>query len=160
MKKFLFFFSLLSFIILVPKFDAFADSPRKVLIEEATNTSCGPCAAQNPSFQAFIRNNFSDVIPLIYHAWWPGGNDPMYLENTAMNTARIKYYGIDQQGVPEVRVNGKMALPPTGNWYEGAAGDTVAIKKRSGQISWDNIPNYTSSCRNAKWFSMHCKRNH
>ncbi|MEJ5286506.1 MAG: hypothetical protein CH6_2111 [Candidatus Kapaibacterium sp.] len=128
MKKFLFFFSLLSFIILVPKFDAFADSPRKVLIEEATNTSCGPCAAQNPSFQAFIRNNFSDVIPLIYHAWWPGGNDPMYLENTAMNTARIKYYGIDQQGVPEVRVNGKMALPPTGNWYEGAAGDTVAIK--------------------------------
>lgn len=27
---------------------------RKVLVEEATNASCGPCAAQNPSFQAWI----------------------------------------------------------------------------------------------------------
>lgn len=103
-----------------------ADSPRKILIEEATNTSCGPCAAQNPSFQQFIRNNFDKVIPLIYHAWWPGGNDPMYLENTVMNETRIRYYGIDQQGVPEVRVNGKIA-PKTGNWYDGAAGDVTAL---------------------------------
>ncbi len=103
-----------------------ADSPRKILIEEATNTSCGPCAAQNPSFQQFIRNNFDKVIPLIYHAWWPGKNDPMYLEDTLMNQTRIKYYGIDQQGVPEVRVNGKIA-PKTGNWYDGAAGDITAL---------------------------------
>lgn len=103
-----------------------ADSPRKVLIEEATNTSCGPCAAQNPSFQQFIRNNFDKVIPLIYHAWWPGGNDPMYLENTVMNETRIRYYGIDQQGVPKVRVNGKVA-PKTGTWDDGAAGDITAL---------------------------------
>ncbi|MGB9771626.1 MAG: choice-of-anchor D domain-containing protein [Candidatus Kapaibacteriota bacterium] len=128
MKRFFFPLAFASIIFLFPLIVVFADSPRKVLIEEATNTSCGPCSAQNPTFQAFIKNNFSDVIPLIYHAWWPGSDDPMYQENTAMNTARIQYYGIDQQGVPNVRVNGKVASPPTGNWYAGAAADTVAIK--------------------------------
>lgn len=118
---------------------ALADSPRKVLIEEATNTSCGPCAAQNPSFQLFIRNNFNDVIPLIYHAWWPGSDDPMYQENIPMNEGRIRYYGIEQQGVPNVRVNGKIA-PKTGNWYDGAAGDTVAIKTEVDKYRGTNSP--------------------
>lgn len=127
MKRFFYFLSLLSFCFIGIINPSYADSPRKVLIEEATNTGCGPCADQNPSFQRFINNNFSDVIPLVYHAWWPSGSDPMYLENTAMNTARIQYYGIQNIGVPNVRVNGKIA-PKTGNWYDGAAGDTVAIK--------------------------------
>jgi hypothetical protein len=135
MKKFFFFF-VFAFALTVNT--SFADTPRKILIEEATNTSCGPCAAQNPSFQQFIVNNFSDVIPLVYHAWWPGSNDPMYLENTAMNTTRIKYYGIDQIGVPNVRVNGKIA-PKTGNWYDGAAGDidalTAEVNKYKGTTS-------------------------
>lgn len=140
MKKFFFFLAFVAFFLSVQNFNAFADSPRKVLIEEATNTSCGPCAVQNPTFEAFIRNNFSDVIPLIYHAWWPGENDPMYQENTAMNRARILYYGIDQQGVPKVRVNGKMALPPTGGWDEGAAGDTLAIKNEVDKYRGTNSP--------------------
>lgn len=139
MKKcialFVFFFLTISFF----HFSAFANSPRKVLIEEATNTSCGPCASQNPAFKAFIKNNFSDVIPVIYHAWWPGNDDPMYLENTAMNTTRIQYYGIHQQGVPNVRVNGKIA-PKTGSWYDGAAGDTLAIKNEVDKYLGTNSP--------------------
>ncbi len=127
MKKFFILFALFSLCIVGIQNLSFADSPRKILIEEATNTGCGPCAVQNPSFKRFVMNNFSDVIPLVYHAWWPSGSDPMYLENTAMNTARIQYYGIQNIGVPNVRVNGKIA-PKTGNWYDGAAGDTVAIK--------------------------------
>ncbi len=139
MKKFIalfaFFFLTISFF----HFSAFANSPRKVLIEEATNASCGPCASQNPAFKAFIKNNFSDVIPVIYHAWWPGNDDPMYLENTAMNTTRIQYYGIHQQGVPNVRVNGKIA-PKTGSWYDGAAGDTLAIKNEVDKYRGTNSP--------------------
>jgi len=97
---------------------------RKVVVEEATNASCGPCASQNPSFQKWINNHLDRVIPVIYHAWWPGSTDPMYLYNTNMNQTRINYYGIS--GVPSGRVNGKIA-PPTGTWYEGAVGDTVAL---------------------------------
>lgn len=126
MKKFLLSVGLFVFYISFPIFHIFADSPRKVLVEEATNTSCGPCAAQNPSFQKWIRNNFDVVIPVIYHAWWPGPNDPFFLEDQTMNRGRIQYYGIDQQGVPSVRVNGQMATPTSG-WYAGAAGDIDAL---------------------------------
>ncbi|MCX7909729.1 MAG: choice-of-anchor D domain-containing protein [Ignavibacteria bacterium] len=139
MKKFFLLISLTGFLLFLTHYSSISDSPRLVLIEEATNTSCGPCAAQNPTFQRFINNNFSVVIPLIYHAWWPGNNDPMYLENTTMNTARIKYYGIDQQGVPNVRVNGLTATP-TGNWYAGAAGDTLAIKNEVDKYRGTNSP--------------------
>jgi hypothetical protein len=137
MKKFTFVLTVTLF--LFASLFAFADSPRKVLIEEATNTSCGPCAAQNPTFQLYINNNFKDVIPLVYHAWWPGNNDPMYLENTVMNEARIRYYGIENIGVPNVRVNGKIA-PKSSGWYDGAAGDTVAINTEVNKYRGTNSP--------------------
>jgi|YNPMSStandDraft_2_1061718.scaffolds.fasta_scaffold00098_9 hypothetical protein len=137
MKKFTFVLTVTLF--LFASLFAFADSPRKVLIEEATNTSCGPCAAQNPTFQLYINNNFKDVIPLVYHAWWPGSNDPMYLENTVMNEARIRYYGIEKIGVPNVRVNGKIA-PKSSGWYDGAAGDTVAINTEVNKYRGTNSP--------------------
>lgn len=126
MKK---FFSITLAILLAFSFSHFvgkSDSPRKILIEEATNTSCGPCATQNPTFKQFIRNHSDQIIPLIYHAWWPGPDDPFYLEDTVMNKGRIIYYNIHTQGVPNVRVNGKIA-PNSGNWYDGAAADTTAI---------------------------------
>lgn len=126
MKKFLQIIGLFTILYSFQYLVAFADSPRKVLVEEATNTSCGPCAAQNPSFQKWVKDNFNDVIPVIYHAWWPGSNDPFYLEDPTMNRGRIQYYGIDQEGVPSVRVNGKKASPSSG-WYAGAAGDINAL---------------------------------
>jgi hypothetical protein len=137
MKKFTFALSVTLF--LFASLFAFADSPRKVLIEEATNTSCGPCAAQNPTFQLYINNNFKDVIPLVYHAWFPGSSDPMYLENTVMNETRIRYYGIEKIGVPNVRVNGKIA-PKSSGWYDGAAGDTVAINTEVNKYRGTNSP--------------------
>lgn len=126
MKKFLQIIGLFIILYSLQYFVAFADSPRKVLVEEAVNTSCGSCASQNPSFQKWIKDNFDDVIPVIYHAWWPGSNDPFYLEDPTMNRGRIQYYGIDQEGVPSVRVNGKKASPSSG-WYAGAAGDINAL---------------------------------
>jgi len=106
---------------------SYADSPRMVIVEEGTNASCGPCAAQNPSFQEWVESNTAQVIPLVYHAWWPGANDPMYLENTVMNKGRIgTYYGWDQEGVPICRVNGAVA-PSSGSYYEGAPGDIQAL---------------------------------
>jgi hypothetical protein len=97
-----------------------------VLIEEATNASCGPCASQNPYLEQFLQNNSDGVIGVSYHAWWPGANDPMYTGDVTMNKSRITYYGFDQIGVPTCVVNGAFA-PTSSGWYQGAPGDIDAL---------------------------------
>lgn len=83
----------------------FADSPRMGLVEQATNTSCGPCASANPAFQKYINENMDVVIPLVYHFYYPSTADPMYQEDVPMNDGRTKiYYGIT--GVPHFYFNG------------------------------------------------------
>lgn len=102
-----------------------------VILEEGTNASCGPCAIQNPLLKLWLQRNADRVIPIKYHAWWPGANDPMYLYNPDMNRARITYYAIN--GVPSGRINGQIA-PKAGNWYEGAVGDTLALTNKLATI--------------------------
>lgn len=75
-----------------------------VLLEEWTNASCSPCATNNPTIDAFVEANFGTIVPVKYHVWWPGANDPMYLYNVPENTARTEYYGIG--GVPHVIMGG------------------------------------------------------
>lgn len=74
-----------------------------VLMEEATNASCAPCAANNPTLQDFFESYYGGVISVRYHAWWPG-SDPMYSLNITDNTNRINYYGIS--GVPNYMMDG------------------------------------------------------
>ncbi|RMD50173.1 MAG: T9SS C-terminal target domain-containing protein [Ignavibacteria bacterium] len=74
-----------------------------VLLEEATNASCGPCAANNPKLQDFFRHYFGGVVSVRYHAWWPG-TDPMYSLNQNENRDRIQYYSIS--GVPNYLMDG------------------------------------------------------
>lgn len=93
-----------------------------VLIEEATNASCGPCATQNPAFDATLYNYIDKIAVIKYHASWPG-TDPMYSANTTENTGRISYYGIDGIGVPCATINGKLT---TGASYEGAPANVTA----------------------------------
>ncbi|MGB6033645.1 MAG: T9SS type A sorting domain-containing protein [Bacteroidota bacterium] len=81
----------------------FGQGRRVVLMEEATNASCPPCAANNPALQSFFESNFGDVVSVRYHAWWPGF-DPMYTVNTPDNRNRINYYGIN--GVPNYLQDG------------------------------------------------------
>ncbi|MBN1423599.1 Omp28-related outer membrane protein [Candidatus Fermentibacteria bacterium] len=83
---------------------AWASPRRIVLLEEATNASCAPCAQNNPKLQEFFSTHFGGVVSVRYHAWWPGANDPMYLENTVDNRDRIGYYGIS--GVPNYVMDG------------------------------------------------------
>lgn len=127
MKRFVLFFS---FVFVFGYLSLPAQSIRKVLVEEATNASCAPCAAQNPSFQQWIFRNLERIVPVIYHAWWPGAKDPMYLYDTIMNQTRIKYYGIS--GVPSGRIGGKIA-PSSGSWYAGAVADTAALSAELSQ---------------------------
>lgn len=75
-----------------------------VLLEEWTNASCSPCAANNPTIDAFVEANFSTIVPVKYHVWWPVNNDPMFFFNEPENTARTNYYGVS--GVPHVIMGG------------------------------------------------------
>ena len=83
--------------------DIQAQGQRIVLLEEFTNASCGPCAAQNPAFNALIERNRDKVAVIKYQTWWPG-YDPMYLSNTAQVRVRTPYYGVNS--VPRVLVDG------------------------------------------------------
>jgi hypothetical protein len=91
-------------LIILLSLPTYAQVPRMVLMEYATNASCGPCAAANPGSYAFLKSNYGRMISIWYHAWWPGSGDPMYLANTAENENRIKYYNVN--AVPRYIVDG------------------------------------------------------
>src|SRR5688572_4136091 len=95
---------------------SYAQSQRMVLLEEFSNASCGPCAAQNPALNALLANNTSKVISLKTQVWWPGF-DPMYAQNTTEVSTRVTYYGVS--GVPYALVNGT-PIPNDCGYYLGA----------------------------------------
>ncbi len=80
-----------------------AQSNRVVMVEEATQASCGPCAGQNPAFDALLDANTDKVVVLKYQTSWPGF-DQMNLDNPGEVQDRVDYYGIS--GVPNGFVNG------------------------------------------------------
>ena len=87
--------TLLTLAIVILSFAGFSQSQRYIIVEEFTNASCGPCAAQNPAFQALMAANTSKCTYITYHWNFPGPNDPMYLANPTENQGRIGYYGFN-----------------------------------------------------------------
>ena len=86
-----------------------AQHQRRVLIEEFTNASCPPCAAQNPAFNATIDANFEYLTPIKYQTNWPG-YDPMNVQAQTDVAPRVTYYGVS--GVPNGRQNGTLEVFP------------------------------------------------
>ena len=107
-----------------------ADSPRMVIVEEATNASCGPCARQNPTFQAYLEQpEVKQVaIPIKYQAWFPG-KDIMNAADSSFHNSRVRYYGFQNIGVPCAAVNGSILSKSSDNYYDGAPSDTTAISQ-------------------------------
>jgi hypothetical protein len=78
---------------------------RTILLEEWTSSTCAPCAANNPTIDAFVGARFDSLVPIKYHMNWPApGNDPMYLYNPTQATDRRNYYGVN--AVPHVIMDG------------------------------------------------------
>lgn len=78
---------------------------RNVLLEEWTSSTCGPCAANNPTIDAFVTARFDSLVAIKYHVGWPSpGNDPMYLYNPTQSYDRRYYYGVN--AVPHVIMDG------------------------------------------------------
>ncbi len=97
---------------------------RMVLLEHFTQASCGPCAQQNPAFNALVDANLDKVLSIAYHTSWPG-IDPMYDFNPNPVNSRVSFYGVS--GVPAVR---------QGSDYNGSPGGV-----NQGLIdSWYNQP--------------------
>jgi hypothetical protein len=96
-KKLLFAFTLVSSVTSV-----FAQQ-RLVLSESFSQASCGPCASQNPAYNALMDANPTKVVSIKYQTSWPGV-DPMYSQNPTEIDARTGYYGVS--GVPERVLDG------------------------------------------------------
>ncbi len=78
---------------------------RNILMEEWTSSTCGPCASNNPSIDAFVLAHFDMIVPVKYHVGWPSpGTDPMYLFNPTQSYDRRYYYGVN--AVPHVIIDG------------------------------------------------------
>jgi hypothetical protein len=103
---------------------SYSQSQRMVLIEEATNASCGPCASQNPAFDILLNQN-RDILTAIKYHWYFPGYDPMHNHNTVENLARVAYYNIN--GVPTASIDGDIPDGPTFSYPGGPHGYTQAL---------------------------------
>jgi hypothetical protein len=88
--------------------DVFAQAKQYILFDHFTNSSCSPCAEQNPFMEATFAANFGRYHQISYHTWWPGPTDPMYTYNKPCNHERTDYYGVS--GVPDVFMLGSTNL--------------------------------------------------
>jgi len=86
-----------------------AQVQRNVLAEAFSNASCGPCASQNPGYNALLGTNTTKVIAVKYQWYFPGF-DPMNAQNPTEPNARISYYG--QSGVPCGVLDGTLICGP------------------------------------------------
>jgi hypothetical protein len=87
----------------------YSQAQRKVLFEEWTSSTCGPCAANNPILNAYIEAHWDTLTVVKYHVGWPSpGNDPMYLYNPTQVTERLSYYP-DVNAVPWLKADGVFA---------------------------------------------------
>ncbi|MFN0215225.1 MAG: Omp28-related outer membrane protein [Saprospiraceae bacterium] len=86
-----------------------AQHKRRVLLEEFTNASCGPCAAQNPTFNATVSANMQFLTPIKYQTSWPGV-DPMNAQTQTDVAPRVTFYNVS--GVPHLQQNGTADIFP------------------------------------------------
>ncbi len=102
MKK---LFTFLALTVLIANINILAGD-RMVFVERFTSWTCGPCASNNPTMEAWLNTIDADkIVGIAYHMNWPApGNDGYYLYNPIDNTARRTYYGIN--AIPQAQMDG------------------------------------------------------
>lgn len=93
---------LLALVLGVSVSTADAQFPRRVLLEEFTNTGCPPCATSDPAMEKFESRNIDMMAVLKYHTSGPDASDPFYIATKeptpGLANTRGDYYNIT--GVP------------------------------------------------------------
>lgn len=79
-------------------------SKRLVLLEEFTNTGCGPCARFAPILDSLLFVRLGDVVSIKYHFNYPDPDDQFFLQDKDNLTTRANHYKIT--GVPSVFIDG------------------------------------------------------
>lgn len=83
----------------------YSQAAKKVLLENWTSSTCGPCASNNPALKQWVSDHWASLTAVSYHVGWPApGNDPMYLFNPTQSYDRRYYYGIN--AVPAAYMQG------------------------------------------------------
>lgn len=97
---------------------------RVVLVEDFTNSGCGPCWSLEPTLNAFVNSHLAagNIAPIRVHVNWPSPTDPIYLANPGEQNARKSFYNIT--GVPTVKFDG--VLTGTSN-LEGSFNTRYAV---------------------------------
>jgi hypothetical protein len=92
-----------------------AAAERVVLVEDFTNSGCGPCWSFEPTLNSFVNSHLAagDIAVIRVHTNWPSATDPVYLANPVEQQARWGFYNVS--GVPTVKVDGIL------NGYPGIA---------------------------------------
>lgn len=85
---------------------------RVVLVEDFTNSGCGPCWSFEPTLNAFITPHLAagDISVCRVHVNWPSASDPIYLANPTEQQARWSFYNVT--GVPTIKVDGILSGYP------------------------------------------------
>lgn len=85
---------------------------RAALIEQVTSASCGPCASQNPAFDALLNNNMDDIAVIKYQRGGGSYVDPMWEFNPSQVDSRITGY-YSTFSFPQVWINGEYNNTPS-----------------------------------------------
>jgi hypothetical protein len=141
MKKFLFSFSIFLATGLLMALNAQdGGAKRYVLFEHYTNASCGPCATQNPVFEAFYEEHLIDARHIEFHTSWPGV-DPMHDLVVSEVQAMVDYHGVT--GVPDMFANGGDAGGPASVNVDMLNAGTSPIRILVTEEDVDNTRNVT-----------------
>ncbi|MEI2694963.1 MAG: T9SS type A sorting domain-containing protein [Saprospiraceae bacterium] len=81
-----------------------AQAKRYIFLEHFTNSLCGVCASQNPGFFSRLQAYKNEYHHMTVHPPIPYSQCLLYQANTADNSARSNFYGI--QGTPTVVIHG------------------------------------------------------
>ena len=96
-------------------------SPRNVMTEMFTATSCPPCVAANDSMNQIFADLQDSMVLVRYHVWWPTNNDPFYLnllDDTMDIRQRRNYYGLNF--VPYAIVGGLLVSGSTSSDFRSS----------------------------------------
>lgn len=97
------FLLLLFFSCIMPM--AHGQSSKLVLLEEFSNTGCGPCAIVSPLLDSLLMLRLGDVVSIKYHVDWPAKKDEFYLNEKESQDIKKAFYEVT--GVPAIIVDGK-----------------------------------------------------
>ncbi|NOQ23572.1 MAG: T9SS type A sorting domain-containing protein [Candidatus Aegiribacteria sp.] len=114
----------ITIIILTISCAAFA-ADRVVLLEDFTNSGCGPCASFEPTLNAFISAHSSDLAVVRPHVSWPSSSDPIYQANIAEQNYRRSIYGVNS--VPWIQFDGAIKATSSASGLTSAFNTRIAV---------------------------------